>query len=104
MTDDELRGWQQQWQQTDDDLGLVHARARRDDRPRGDAPGHARAERPTAQRGDRPHRADHDGKRPSSHKGSHSHGGQTRDGQRSGGGERRGNGQRPVRRQARPQG
>jgi len=79
-------------------------RARRDDRPRGDAPGHARAERPTAPRGDRPHRADHDGKRPSSHKGSHSHGGQTRDGQRSGGGERRGNGQRPVRRQARPQG
>ncbi len=32
MTDDELRGWQQQWQQTDVDLGLVHARARRDDR------------------------------------------------------------------------
>ncbi len=32
MTDDELRSWQQQWQQADDDLGMIHARARRDDR------------------------------------------------------------------------
>ncbi len=32
MTDDELRGWQEQWRQADDDLGVVHARARRDDR------------------------------------------------------------------------
>ncbi len=32
MTDDELRGWQAQWQQGGDDLGAAHRRARRDNR------------------------------------------------------------------------
>lgn len=32
MTDDELRGWQAQWQQGSDDLGVVSLRAHRDNR------------------------------------------------------------------------